>query len=294
MTAHSHTQTAVSHAGAATQPAPYVSRHVEVAGVSLHYLDYGTAGRRPMLCVHGGAASGHWFDFVAGGFSTEHHVLAIDQRGHGDSSWVQPPDYSYERYAADLDEVVKKLDLRDFVLVGHSMGGTVALTYASTYPGRAARLVVVDSTLQMTPDRVAKLREVGTRQGRSYTSREEFIARFRLRPADSSASPEVLRHLANHGACQDADGSWRHKFDRGVYATRDPVDGLPHWNSIRIPALLVKGERSQRISPAVFAEVKSRCPQVEFAEVAASDHHVTLDNPAGFTQAVNAFLARHP
>jgi pimeloyl-ACP methyl ester carboxylesterase len=281
MTAHSHTQTAVSHAGAAPQPAPYVSRHVDAAGVSLHYLDYGTAGRRPMLCVHGGAASGHWFDFVAAGFSADHHVLAIDQRGHGDSAWARPPDYSYERYAADLDEVVNKLDLRDFVLVGHA-----------TYPGRAVQLVVVDSTLQMTPDRVAKLREVGTRQGRTHASREEFVARFRLRPADSSAAPEVLRHLANHGACQGADGGWRHKFDRSVYATRDPVDGLPHWNHIRIPALLVKGERSQRISPAIFAEVKSRCPQIEFAEVAGADHHVTLDNPTGFTQAVNAFLAK--
>ena len=294
MTAHSHTQTAVSPTSNAIEPAPYESRHVDAAGVSLHYLDYGTAGRRAMLCVHGGAASGHWFDFVAAGFSGAHHVLAIDQRGHGDSAWVRPPDYSYERYAADLDEFVKKLDLRDFVLVGHSMGGTVALTYAATYPGRAARLVVVDSTLQMTPDRVAKLREVGTRQGRTHASREEFIARFRLRPADSSAAPEVLRHLANHGASRDADGSWRHKFDRSVYATRESIDGLPHWSHIGIPALLVKGERSQRISPAIFAEVQSRCQHIEFAEVAGADHHVTLDNPAGFTHAVNAFLARHP
>jgi hypothetical protein len=55
----------------AVQPAPYTSRFVEVDGLSLHYLDYGTAGRPPMLCVHGGAASGHWFDFMAGDFSAE-------------------------------------------------------------------------------------------------------------------------------------------------------------------------------------------------------------------------------
>lgn len=278
---------------AAPQPAPYQDRFLEVAGLKLHYQDYGTPGKVPMLCVHGGAASGHWFDFVAGDFTAEHHVFSIDQRGHGDSAWAKTPDYTYERYAADLDEFAARLDLRDFVLIGHSMGGAVALTYAALHPGRVARLVIVDTTLHMTPDRIAKLREVGTRPGRTYATRDEFISRFRLRPADSSATPEVLRHLADHGAQQNADGTWGHKFDRDVYAVRESVDGLPHWNNIHIPSLLVKGERSPRITPEIFAEVKRRCPQIEFAEVAGADHHVTLDNPAGFTRAVNAFLAKN-
>ena len=274
-------------------PAPYSSCKIEIAGFSLHYLDYGAAGRTPMLCVHGGAASAHWFDFVAAAFTAGHQVLAIDQRGHGDSAWAQPPDYTYARYAADIDEFVTRLDLRDFVLVGHSIGGAVSLTYTANYPGRVKRLVVVDSTLHMTPERAASLREVGTRKGGVYATREEFVARFRLRPADSSATPGVMRHIANQSPRQDPDGNWRHKFDRNVYALRESVDGLPNWNKIRIPVLLVKAARSTRITPEVFAEVKSRCPQLEYAEVAASDHHVTLDNPAGFAQAVNAFLARH-
>jgi len=275
------------------QAAPYQDRSIDVAGLKLHYQDYGTAGKTPMVCVHGGAASGHWFDFVAPDFRAEHHVLALDQRGHGDSQWAPTADYTYERYAADLDEFASKLNLRDFVLIGHSMGGAVALTYAALHPGRLARLVIVDTTLHMTPDRIAKLREVGTRPGRTYATREEFITRFRLRPADSSALPEVLQHLANYAAQKNPDGTWGHKFDRDVYAVRESVDGLPHWNHIKVPALLVKGGRSARITPEIVAEVQKRAPQVEFAEVEGADHHVTLDNPAGFTQVVNAFLARH-
>ena len=64
-------------------------------------------------------------------------VRALDQRGHGDSAWAQPPDYSYARYAADVAEVVDKLDLRDFVLMGHSMGGAgtiyLGVKYASNW-----------------------------------------------------------------------------------------------------------------------------------------------------------------
>ncbi len=283
---------APNHSESGPQPAPYASRFVEAGGLRLRYLDYGAAGKPPMVCLHGGAAHAHWFDFVAGAFTADYHVRALDQRGHGDSAWADPPVYSYERYAADLAEAAEALDLRDFVLIGHSMGGTVSLEYAATYPGRVRGLIVVDSTLQMTPERVAALRDVGSRQGSTYATREEFIARYRLRPAGTTAAPGILRHLARNSGRQFPDGSWRHKFDRSVYATRETTDGLPHWNRIRIPALLVKAERSPRISPQVFAEVKSRCPQVELAEVPASDHHVTLDNPSGFVSAVKPFLTK--
>ena len=274
------------------QPAPYTSHYVEAGGLRLHYQDYGTAGKPAMLCLHGGAAHAHWFDFVAGAFTSDYHVRALDQRGHGDSQWANPPSYAYERYAADLAEVVEKLDLRDFVLIGHSMGGTVSLEYASRYPGRVGKLIVVDSTLQMTAERVAALRDVGSRQGSSHASRAEFIARFRLRPAGTLATPAIIRRLAENSARQSSDGRWRHKFDRNVYATRETTDGLPRWNHIRIPALLIKAERSQRISLQVFAEVNARCPQVQLTEVPNCDHHVTLDNPSGFVSAVRSFLTK--
>jgi pimeloyl-ACP methyl ester carboxylesterase len=274
-------------------PASYISRFVEARGVRLHYLDYGTAGRTPMLCLHGGAAHAHWFDFVAPGFVTGYHVRALDQRGHGDSAWVQPPAYTYEDYASDLAQAVEKLDLREFVLIGHSMGGMVALVYAAMHPERVAQLVVVDTTLRMPEERLAAMREVGNRQGRNHATREEFVARFRLRPAGTTAAPEIMRHVAQNSGRETDDGSWRHKFDRNVYAMRPSLDGIPYWSRIAVPALLVKGARSERITPQVFAEVRARCPHVELAEVSHSDHHVTLDNPAGFVQAVRAFLAKH-
>ena len=154
------------------RPAPFEDRSIEANGVRLHYLDYGTAGLTPMLCLHGGAVNAHWFDFVAGGFTADYHVRAFDQRGHGDSAWAQPPDYSYERYAADVAEVVDKLDLRDFVMVGHTMGGLVSLVYAVTYPGRVKKVVIVDSTLVQTPERVAALHQVGGREGKRYAAPE--------------------------------------------------------------------------------------------------------------------------
>jgi pimeloyl-ACP methyl ester carboxylesterase len=87
------------------------------------------------------------------------------------------------------------------------------------------------------------------------------------------------------------DGSWRHKFDRNVYAQQKLIDSMSCWSDIRIPALLIKGELSERITPQISAEVKARCPHCELAEVSNSHHHVTLDNPSGFVHAVKKFLA---
>ena len=247
-----------------------------------------------MLCVHGSAAHAHWFDFVAAGFNGDYHVRAIDLRGHGDSQWPSSPDadYSANRYAADLNEAAEKLDLRDFILVGHSMGGLVSSVYASTYPGRAKAFILIDSSISMPHERIASMRAVGNREGRSYASQQEFMAHFKVRPLGSTAAPEVIRHLAQYSGRQYEDGRWRHKFDRNVYAKRERIGGYAYWDNIKIPALLVKGDRSARISPEIIAEVKSRAPQAEVAEVAHSEHHVTLDNPAGFVQAVQGFLAR--
>lgn len=273
-------------------PAPHVSRYVEANGLKLHYLDYGTEGRPPMLCVHGGAAHAHWYDYVAPGFTADHHVLSLDLRGHGRSAWVEPSAYTYQDYASDLNAAVEKLDLRDFVLIGHSMGGTVCLTYAASHPGRVKALIIVDTMVNLTAERIGRLRDIGSRSGSHYATQEELISRYKLRPGESLATPEVVRYIATHSGRQYDDGMWRHNFDRNVYATREMFDGMELWHQIRIPSLLVKGSLSDRISPEVFAMVASRTPRAEMVEVSGSGHHVTLDNPAEFVDKVNPFLAR--
>jgi pimeloyl-ACP methyl ester carboxylesterase len=280
-------------AQAALEPAAYSERFVEIAGLRLRIQDYGTAGKPALLCLHGGAANAHWYDFVAGDLRDDYHVLAVDLRGHGDSAWheVPEPDYTYRRQAADVHELTEKLDLRDFVLIAHSMGGMIGCVYCATYPGRARAFVVVDSNLVMTPERIAAYREVGNREGREYASEEEFVAAYRVRPDGSRAAPEVLRHIARASGRQFPDGRWRHKVDRKVYANRELVDSFALWDRIRIPALLMQAQNSVRMRAEAIAQVRLRAPQASVAVVPDSGHHITLDNPGGFVRATREFLA---
>src|SRR5690349_9132621 len=233
-----------SYDTAALKPAPYTDRYVTAGGLKLHVQDYGTAGKPQMLCVHGSAAHAHWFDFVASGLTDDYHVLAPDQRGHGDSDWdsAADPRYTYDRYAADLDELTEKLDLRDFILVGHSMGGLVSTVYAATYPGRARAFIMVDSSLDLPTERVASMNAVGSREGSSYESSDAFLSNYKIRPAGCRATPDMVRHLGMHSGRQFEDGRWRNKVDRNVYARRVGGNLIPYWAHIRIPALLMKGD----------------------------------------------------
>lgn len=276
------------------QTATYSDHYVEAGGLRFHYLDYGTAGKPVMLCIHGSAAHAHWFDFVAPGFTSDYHVLSLDLRGHGDSAAVDPPQYHYNDYAADLNNFVQALDLRDFALVGHSMGGAVTLFYLASHPGRAAKYVLIDTAVNLSASRIAEMRNIGSRPGRDFATKQEVIDRYQLRPGHSQAARDVVRYIASHSIRQNPDGTWRYKFDRNVYATREPYDGNVLWDRVKIPTLLVRGDHSKRITDEVFQDVKKRCPQAELVEVAHSDHHVTLDNPQGFVNAVKPWLARQP
>jgi len=274
------------------KPAPYTDRTVEVNGLKLHVQDYGTAGKTPMLCIHGSAANGHWYDFVANGLTDEYHVLSPDLRGHGDSAWAEQHTYAWKVYSDDIHALEEKLNLRDYVLIGHSMGGMVSLVHAATHPGRVGALVVIDSVMLMPMERVTRMRAFGEKPSKGYETREELIARYRLEGGEKQiAAPEVLERMATFSSRRNADGRWHHKADRGVYANFQRIDGMPLWDKIKIPALVVRGgEHSPRFTPEVMTGIHARAPQTQVAEVRASDHHVTLDNPLEFIDVMQRFL----
>lgn len=275
-------------------PTPYTHRHVQANGMRFNLLDYGSAGKPVMLCLHGGGAHAHWFDMVAGAFTRDFHVLALDQRGHGDSEWAQPAIYTYADYVDDLGKVLAAMDLRDIVLVGHSMGGMVGVLYTAAHPERIRALVVIDSTLRITDTMLEKMNATGRHPGRAFASLDDYVARFKLRPVETMASQATLDYIARHSARQFPDGSWRHKLDRQMMATRTSMDGVPAWKDIHVPALLVKADLSKRISPQILADVQAACPHVELREVSRSEHHITLDNPVECAAVMRAFVDNLP
>ena len=118
------------------------SKFIPVHDLNLHYLDWGNPQATPMLLIHGLCGNAHYWDFFAPRLRDEYHILAIDQRGHGDSSHAN--NYGTRYYNGDLEAFVDELKLSDFMLIGHSMGGINAILYAERHPDKVVKLVIVD------------------------------------------------------------------------------------------------------------------------------------------------------
>jgi len=116
---------------------------ISLANLTFHYREAGDPTAPPLILLHALGSDARDWDEVALALAERYHVLAFDQRGHGDSA--RPGIYSFELMRDDLKAFVDPLSLDRFTLVGHSMGGTVAFLFAEQWPDRIERLVAEDT-----------------------------------------------------------------------------------------------------------------------------------------------------
>jgi pimeloyl-ACP methyl ester carboxylesterase len=262
-----------------------------INGLKLHFLQTGPRDA-PVVCfLHGGAAHAHWFDRVIPAIRERFHVIALDQRGHGESQWATPPAYATQDFAADLRGLMDRLGFSQMTLVGHSMGGHNAMAFAAWHAERTAGLVVVDARPQLPPDRVERMHERGRRPPRVHPSEDAAVAAFRLLPRETVADRALLAHMARMGLMR-IDGGVRFRFDPACYGDRAPVDCWPLLPRITAPVLVVRGEHSPVLPLEMAARMLETVPDAELVEIPGAYHHLTLDAPEAFATVLQTFLHR--
>lgn len=266
---------------------PARDRWARLRGLRFHWLDWGAAGLPPVLLLHGGAQTAHSFDEVAPGLARRHHVVSLDQRGHGDTSWA--PRYRRADFVGDVEAVLDHLGWETAALVGMSLGGLNALACAATRPARVRALVVVDVAPSVAPaGRDAIARQVTV----EFDSFDDAVAQAHA--FNPRRSLENIRERLGHAMRAFPDGRWRYKFDPAIGAGVGDLERL--WadvRRIRCPTLLVRGAESPVLSPETADRFLATLAGSRLAEVAGAGHSVMGDNPAGFLAAVAPFLARH-
>ena len=124
----------------------------------LHYVDWGRAGKPPLLLLHGGRDHCRNWDWTAAALRDDWHVIAPDLRGHGDSQWSQDGSYAMTGYIYDLAQLIHQQRLAPVTIIAHSLGGNIALRYAGVYPETVAKLVAIEG-LGPPPRVLAERRE---------------------------------------------------------------------------------------------------------------------------------------
>ncbi len=268
------------------------ARRFTANGLALNCLDYGGEGKPPILFLHGGSAHAHWWDFVAPAFVGDFHVLALDQRGHGESQWADEWAYGSRHYVSDLDQVIAAWGFGAPILIGHSMGAHNVLAYAVEHSesegGKLRAIVAIDPPPDYPDLALEFLKSIAEKPARRFESLDEAARNFRVLPRETLAKKEILEHVARRSFKRHADGGWTHKIDRRTMI-REPSRVWKSLHRIKCPALIVKIAKSPLLDRELARKMVAQLANGRLAEIDDSYHHVMLDNPQALIEIIRDF-----
>src|SRR5215469_13715621 len=187
-----------------------MSKSLTVNGLELHYLEWGNENAPPIVCVHGYTGSADAFNALARHLQDRHHLLALDVRGHGESAWSPAGAYRYEDQAGDLAAFADRLRLQNFVLIGTSMGGIIAMTHAAHHAAQLSGLVINDIGPEAEAGTQRITQMVGSRPD-EFATLEDAMAYRRAQPrgpARAGARCIAAGHQRQMGV-EDGPGLYR-------------------------------------------------------------------------------------
>lgn len=246
-----------------------------------------------LVCVHGVTGHGLHFARLGQRLAKRFHVVALDLRGHGHSSF-EPP-WHLEQHVEDaLDTLSEKgLVEKPVCWLGHSFGGRIAFEVAAAAPETVERLVLLDPAI-LIPGHVAVSAAEDARKDRSYASFEEAVERRFDESRLSRAPRELVEGELRHHLLGSPDGRWRYRYLQSAVVaaygemSREP----PPFELVRVPTLLVLGEDSYLpYDHLLAAHVAALGEELEVIRVPGG-HTVLWDAPEETAEAVEAFLGR--
>ena len=259
---------------------------VQAAGLSLAVTEYKTAatGTSPLVLLHGiGSRGASWWP-VIDALAEQFSLYVADLRGHG-ASEKPVTGYRLPDYAADLTALLDALELDHPAIVGHSLGGLIALTWAVDHPDRAAGIVLEDSSLRGRRDALPAvdgwlaLNALTVEEATAYYAREHptWDAEDCRRRAETitGTARGVFVELRQEAMSPDA-----------------PTDRISPLGVIRSPVLLLRGdpEAGSMVLPEDANRFAESVPVSQVVHFPGAGHSIHRDDPDGFLAAVVPFL----
>jgi esterase len=268
--------------------------YLDADGLRLHYLDWGNDAAPPMLLLHGFSGHAHTWDTFARAMCGGFHILALDQRGHGDSAWAKDGAYTVDDHASDIAALHDHLMLDPVVLIGLSMGGRNAMMFAAVHPGKVEKLVIVDIGPDIDPSGAERVRRMAAEAPEEFARSDDAVAY--LKGYYPHASEAMLRHRVEHGLRRLPNGMYTWKYDKALRDQRrqgatPTVDLWPVVRRIRVPTLIMRGSESDIFTVETAQRMHALIPGSQFVEIQGAGHAIPTDAPEAFEKAIREFLA---
>lgn len=281
------------------------TRRLDLGGSYRNLLEWGDPANPVVVLQHGMRDHAYSWSWVAETLAERFHVIAPDLRGHGDSDWSPDRNYTLPAFVIDLAQIVDTLKLPRFGLIGHSLGGQIALRYAASFPDRVSNMLLIEAVeLPLIrqeqqspvpyPQRIRGWIEDDVmerlRQGRIY--HDHASAARRMAEANPEIDSETIAFLAEKGLVEVAPSGLRWKYDNAC-RHRPPEDQRGHdldeiLDAIACPTLLAYGEESWIAPPA--QERLDRIRSHKVVRFANASHWLQHQRRTEFCEMTSAFL----
>lgn len=243
---------------------------------------------RAVVIAHGLFGSKRNWRGVAQRLGKDYRVVTVDLRNHGESPHAYEMDYT--AMAADIGKLLERLDLEDVDLIGHSMGGKAAMTYALTDGARLGRLLIVDIAARAYANEYGSiLSGLQNLDLATITRRAEADAALAGAIPDSVIRQFILQNLILSGD----KPRWRFNLDALVRHIGALVGAIPVTTtaSFRRPTYLLRGALSERARDSDVAPMATQFPALETITIPAAGHWPHSENPTEFMRELGAILA---
>ena len=253
------------------------SRAIEIGDTVVQVSGEGA----PLVFVHGFTTTAEFWREQVEAFSTRHQLVRINLPGHGRSPRPEGRKYTIEAFVEDVLKVYRALDIESAVLVGLSMGGTVAQNFALAHPERVRALVLVGATphglgADVNVDNVLKaIDELGVVAASQRVIERSF---------GSAASPDLIEFAKNEVAQTPAFVA------REAIASLNASDSRERLASIRVPTLVAVGNEDIITPPSESQALARGIPNSWLNIIPKAGHFPMLEQPIAFNQALSAFL----
>jgi esterase len=276
---------------------PYWSRNIVLRQLRFHFLEWGARDAPPIVLLHGGHQSAHSWDLVSLHLARRYRVLALDQRGHGDTEWARDVTYSNHEMSLDAEAFIGALGLEQPILMGHSMGGRNAMLLTKRDQTLLRALVIVDVGPEVS-DRGRQVIAGFVRDNEEFDDLDHFVRN--VQQYDPYRSREHIERTVKYNMLQRADGKFVSKCDSnprrlGLVRGSGPLENitLNDARAFRLPVLAVRGANSAILTADAAERLCDALPQGMLVTVQDCGHNVHGQNTKGFIDAVGGFLEAH-
>ena len=265
---------------------------VNVDGLNIRYRVWGSPGpgKPTALLLHGFANSLQSFRLVAPLLTDHYYVVAYDMPGFGLSDKPAPFDYRNAHQAQIGADLIQALQLKNVVVVGHSLGGAIAFRVALLSPEIVGLVVMNPGIITTGVPPIAKylvfpFQRLQARIFGDPKFRGNFLRRSFVNP--SIVTDDVIRDLSLASRSEGYLAGMTSMM--GQYSDADEVPMLPQ---LKVPSLIVWGAQDRGKPKGEFEQLRARLPSNTAVLVPASGHYVHEEAPAETAAAMNAFVAR--